>query len=62
MQQISVQLAGETRRQIAELADHWGLPKQRHNTPVIERAVALAYMLEMGMDEYRERRRHLEGS
>ncbi len=60
MQQISVQLAGETRRQIAALAKHWGLPRQRHNTPVIERAVALAFMLEMGYDAYTARRRELE--
>ena len=60
VQQISVQLAGETRRQIAALAEHWGLPRQRHNTPVIERAVAMAFMLEMGYDAYTERRREME--
>jgi len=57
---MSVQLAGETRRQIAALAEHWGLPKQRHNTPVIERAVALAFMLELGWEAYTVRRETLE--
>jgi hypothetical protein len=55
MKQISIQITNETARQIADLADHWGLPKQRHNTPVIERAVAAIYMLEIGYTEYRRR-------
>lgn len=55
MKQISIQITNETARQIASLAAQWGLPKQRHNTPVIERAVAAIHMLEIGYDEYRRR-------
>ncbi len=40
---------------MADLAEHWGLPTQRHNTAVIERAVAMVHMLEIGYDEYRRR-------
>ena len=55
VKQISIQITNETARQVADLADHWGLPRQRHNTAVIERAVALVYMLEIGYSEYRRR-------
>jgi hypothetical protein len=55
MKQISIQITGETARQIAGLADHWGLAPQRHNTAVIERAVATMYLLEVGYTEYRRR-------
>ena len=55
MKQISVQITDETARQIADLAVRWGLPKQRHNTSVIERTVATIYMLEIGYDDYRQR-------
>lgn len=55
MKQISIQITNETARQIGDLAEQWGLPKQRHNTSVIERAVATIYMLEIGYDEYRRR-------
>ena len=55
MKQISIQVTNETARQIAGLAERWGLPQQRHNTAVIERAVAMVYMLEVGYDEYRRR-------
>jgi len=55
VKQISIQITNETARQIADLAEHWGLPKQRHNTPVIERAVAAIHMLEIGYAEYRRR-------
>jgi len=55
MKQISIQITNETARQIADLAVLWGLPKQRHNTSVIERAVATIYMLEIGYDDYRQR-------
>ncbi len=55
MKQISIQITNETARQIADLAVLWGLPKQRHNTSVIERTVATIYMLEIGYDEYRQR-------
>ncbi len=55
MKQISIQITGETARQIAGLAGHWGLTPQRHNTAVIERAVATMYLLEIGYAEYRRR-------
>lgn len=55
MKQISIQITNETARQIADLAAHWGLPSQRHNTPTIERAVAIVHMLEIGYAEYRRR-------
>ena len=40
---------------MADLAQHWGLPRQRHNTAVIERAVAMVHMLEIGYEVYRSR-------
>lgn len=55
VKQISVQITGETARQMADLAEHWGLPTQRHNTAVIERAVAMVHMLEIGYEGYRRR-------
>ncbi len=55
MPQISIQITKETARQMADLAAHWGLPRVRHNTAVLERAVALAYMLEVGYDVYQRR-------
>ena len=55
MKQISVQITDETARQIADLAVRWGLPKQCHNTSVIERTVATIYMLEIGYDDYQQR-------
>ena len=39
MRQISIQLDAETIQQIADLAEWWGLPSTRHNTPVISRIV-----------------------
>ena len=55
MKQISIQIADETARQIAWLAEYWGYAPQRHNTAVIERAVNTLYMLEAGYAEYRNR-------
>lgn len=55
MKQISIQITDETARQMAALAERWGLPAQRHNTPVIERAVATMFMLEIGCEEYTRR-------
>lgn len=55
MKQISIQITDETARQIKRLATYWGCPPQRHNTAVIERAIATIYMLEVGTDEYRAR-------
>ena len=57
MKQISIQVTDETARQIAALARQWGLPPERHNTAVIERAVATVFMLEVGYDLYQA---HLE--
>ena len=55
MKQISIQITDETARQMARLARRWGLPPERHNTPVIERAIASIFMLEIGYEEYRAR-------
>ena len=55
MKQISIQITDETARQMARLAKLWGLPPERHNTPVIERAIATIFMLEIGADEYKAR-------
>lgn len=55
MKQISIQITDETARQMAALAERWGLPAQRHNTPVIERAIATLFMLEIGYEEYNRR-------
>jgi predicted transcriptional regulator len=55
MKQISIQITDETARQIAALAKQWGLPSQRHNTAVIERAIATLFMLEIGCEEYTKR-------
>lgn len=59
MKQISIQITDETARQIAQLAEQWGYPRQRHNTAVIERAVNTIFMLEIGCDEYRDRLRQM---
>jgi hypothetical protein len=61
VRQISIQITAETARQIADLAARWGLPSRRHNTPVVERAVATIYMLEVGYDEYRRRMIEMTG-
>ncbi len=45
MKQISIQITEETARQMARLAQHWGLPRERHNTAVLERAVATMFLL-----------------
>ncbi len=55
MKQISIQITEETARQMAKLAKLWGLPTERHNTPVIERTIATLYMLEIGYHEYTSR-------
>jgi predicted transcriptional regulator len=46
MNQISIQLDDETKRQMSQLAAWWGLPDVRHNTPVISRAVEQMLMIE----------------
>jgi hypothetical protein len=59
MKQISIQITDETARQMERLAKCWGLPKERHNTPVIERAIATVFMLEIGCEEYNARLKKL---
>lgn len=54
MKQISIQITDETARQMSALAKRWGLPLTRHNTPVIERAIATVFMFEIGTDQYRK--------
>ena len=39
---------------MAALAKKWGLPQTRHNTPVIERAIATVFMFEIGTDQYKK--------
>ena len=46
MNHISIQLDEETKRHISQLAAWWGLPEQRHNTPVISRAIDLVVTIE----------------
>jgi hypothetical protein len=60
VKQISIQITDETARQMAQLAKHWGLPPARHNTPVIERAVATIFMLDLGYDLDQKRLQALE--
>jgi len=54
MKQISIQITDETARQMSALAKRWGLPLTRHNTPVIERAIATVFMFEIGTDQYKK--------
>jgi len=54
MKQISIQITDETARQMAALAKKWGLPRTRHNTPVIERAIATVFMFEIGAEQYKQ--------
>jgi hypothetical protein len=60
MKQISIQITDETARQMEKLAKRCGLPPERHNTPVIERAIATIYVLEIGYDEYTRRLKELK--
>lgn len=60
MKQISIQVTDETARQMEKLARRWGLPPTRHNTPVIERAIATIYILEIGYDEYTKRLKEMK--
>jgi truncated hemoglobin YjbI len=54
MKQISIQITDETARQMSALAKRWGLPPTRHNTPVIERAIATVFMFEIGTEQYKQ--------
>lgn len=60
MKQISIQITDETARQMTQLAKRWGLPPERHNTPVIERAVATVFLLEIGYDEFMRRLKEMK--
>jgi hypothetical protein len=53
--QSSIQLTEETRRQIDELAEHWGLGGQRNTTEVMTRCIERVWMLEIGYQQYKER-------
>lgn len=39
MNQTTIQLDDQTKRQMTQLATWWGLPEVRHLTPVISRAI-----------------------
>jgi hypothetical protein len=60
VKQISIPVTNLTARQMASLAAKWGLPEQRYNTAVIERAVTTIYMLEIGAEHYRQRLAEIE--
>lgn len=45
---FSVGFDDETTRQMKELAELWGLPTVRHNTPVISRCVERVWQQEIG--------------
>ena len=45
--QSSINLSDESRRQIQQLAEMWGMPSQRYSTPVIVASVERAYAVEM---------------
>ena len=55
MKQISIPITDLTARQMASLAQRWGLPDKRYNTAVIERAVTTIFMLEIGCQQYQAR-------
>jgi predicted DNA-binding protein len=54
VKQSSIQLTDETRRQIEELAERWGLGGQRNTTEVITRSIERIWMLEIGYERYRD--------
>ena len=60
MKQISIQVTDETARQMEKLARRWGLSPTRHNTAVIERAVATIFILEIGYEEYSNRLKEMK--
>ena len=46
MNQTTIQLDEITRDKIAALAGWWGLPPQRHMTPIIQHAIQQAHAIE----------------
>jgi len=46
MNQTTIQLDDETKRQMSQLADWWGLPTTRHLTPVISRSIEQMLLIE----------------
>lgn len=48
MRTISISFDEETTKQMKELAELWGLPEVRHNTPVISRCVERIWQQEIG--------------
>lgn len=54
MKQISYQVSADTQRMIDELATWWGLPANRHNTPVISKCVERIHAAERARRELSE--------
>lgn len=50
MKQISIWVDDETIKQMQDLAELWGLPEVRHNTPVISRCVERVWTLQIGVN------------
>lgn len=48
MRTLSISFDEETAKQMRELAELWGLPEVRHNTPVISRCVERVWQQEIG--------------
>lgn len=46
MNQTTIQLDDETKRQMSQLAAWWGLPDVRHMSPVISRAIDQMIVIE----------------
>ena len=59
--QSSIQLSDETRRQIDDLAEKWGLSGQRNTTEVMTRCIERIWMLEIGAQKYESLEKRGEG-
>lgn len=46
MIQTTVQLDDSTRQKMGALAEWWGMPPQRHMTPIIQHAIQQAHAIE----------------
>lgn len=51
MRQVSYQISDDTQRMIDELAGWWGLPPNRHNTPVIAKCIERIHATESARRE-----------
>ena len=49
MKTISIRITDIMAQQMIDLAEDWGLPAVRHNTPVLERCVARVWEQEHGL-------------